>query len=328
MDFASIPVLATAISIIICWSLFAMFCSFLHEAIAQIKAERGRFMRKYLFKQLYDQPNGVNWASMLYMHGTVDLLTRATNMPTNHIAPKLFAETLIEVVGKAQVTQMKMAQVETSLTYRNYLLRDFQAATLVLEPSDVVSFFRQSLSSADVLAGQAGTRDEAIVYANLVVHIESWYQEMTGRLSLWYKKRTRLRLFILGALLGLIINMDSAQLFGHFNRSEASRNVVMNYYEVNSERLEAAARAASGSQAFDSVQRELRLFRQEMDSVIKEAALPVGWKYSILNPSGERSGGYLTKLLGVLISGFAASFGAPFWFDLLKKIYSRKPKND
>jgi hypothetical protein len=33
---------------------------------------------------------------------------------------------------------------------------------------------------------------------------------------------------------------------------------------------------------------------------------------------------WLFKIGGVLITGFAASYGAPFWFDLLKKIYQRK----
>ena len=59
MDFSTIPILPTAISIVICWALFAILCSLLHEAIAQLKAERGRFMKKYLFQQLQDLPNGV-----------------------------------------------------------------------------------------------------------------------------------------------------------------------------------------------------------------------------------------------------------------------------
>lgn len=325
MDFFSIPIVATAISIVICWSLFSMFCSFVHEAIVQIKAERGRYMRKYLFKQLYDQPNGVNWASMLYLHGTIDLLTRATNKPTSDIQPRLFAQTLIEVVGRAQVTQMNKAKVQDQLTYQNHLLNDFKAATLVLHPSDVVSFFRQSLSSAELMA--SGSGDEAVVYEHLVVHIEHWYSEMLERLSLWYKKRTRLRLFILGAVLGLLINMDSVQLFAHFKQNEASRAAVMNYYETNAEILEAKL-ASVDEQELAVIQEELRTYKKEIDSLIRAADLPVGWNYSIINPDSPAAGNVGWRLAGILISGFAASFGAPFWFDLLKKIYSRKPNAD
>jgi hypothetical protein len=52
--------------------------------------------------------------------------------------------------------------------------------------------------------------------------------------------------------------------------------------------------------------------------------LPIGEKCwaPLDTPEGiPRDGGYvLPKLLGVLISGVAASLGAPFWFDILKKL--------
>src|SRR5689334_14495244 len=111
----SLPIIPTAIAIVISWALFALFCSFVHEAVAQAKAERGRFMRKYLFKQLQDLPNGVNWASMLYLHGTIDLLSREANKPTNEIQPDVFAKTLIEVVGNAHIVQMQLPDLQRKL---------------------------------------------------------------------------------------------------------------------------------------------------------------------------------------------------------------------
>src|SRR6476620_11255523 len=111
----SLSIISVAIAIIISWALFAMLCSFLHETIAQTKAERGRFMRKYLFKQLQDLPNGVNWASMLYLHGTIDLLSREANKPTNDIQPDVFAKTLVEVVSNAHIVQMQLPTLQQSL---------------------------------------------------------------------------------------------------------------------------------------------------------------------------------------------------------------------
>src|SRR3954467_9141103 len=111
----SLSIISVAISLIISWALFAMLCSFIHEAIVQTKAERGRFMRRYLFKQLQDLPNGVNWASMLYLHGTIDLLSREANKPTNDIQPDVFAKTLVEVVSNAHIVQMQLATLQQSL---------------------------------------------------------------------------------------------------------------------------------------------------------------------------------------------------------------------
>src|SRR3954470_23905103 len=111
----SISVISVALAIIVSWAFFAMLCSFVHETIVQVKAERGRFMRKYLFKPLQDLPNGVNWASLLYLHGTIDLLSRDPAKPTNEIQPDVFSKTLIEVVGNAHIVQMELSALQQSL---------------------------------------------------------------------------------------------------------------------------------------------------------------------------------------------------------------------
>jgi len=326
MDFNSIPLLATTISVIICWSLFAILCSFIQEAIAQMKEERGRFLRKNIFRQLYDKPNGVNWGSLLYLHGTVDLLSKTSNKPTSDISPKLFAETLIEVVGKSHLVQMKKKDIPSPgvSSYTNTLLSDFRAATIVLQPSDVVNFFEQAMNSSDIYVTANGTRDETAIYLNLVNQVANWYVEMMQRLSMWYKKKVRWMLFIIGSILAIIINVDSVQLFTHFNNNTSSRIVMMNYYEANAERLNDLAKQTDDSISHDSIQGKLNYYRGEMESLIKEAALPVGWDHSYINPGNKNRGSFFWKLVGIIMSGFAASFGAPFWFELLKKVYSRK----
>jgi hypothetical protein len=336
MNFETIPIVAIALSIVISWSLYALFCSFLHEAIVQIKAERGRYMKKYLFKQLYDQPNGVNWASMLYMHGTVDLLTRKANKPTSDINPRIFAETLIEVVARAQITQMarhQMMQEEPGpkvrmqlsgqLNYEHELLNDFKAATLLLQQSDVVNFFRQAMASAELITADVqGSRDSA-VYRNLVQQVEQWYSEMMSRLSLWYRKKTKRNLFFLGSLLAFILNVDSIQLLEHFTKDPAARRVMIQYYEANTAQLHRLSAMASTDSTQVYAQR-IKLLKSEMDSLATAAQLPVGFRYNVFSAKSDNRN-ILMVLLGCLFSGFAASAGAPFWFDLLKKAYSVKP---
>ncbi len=359
MNIHSIPVVAIALSIVICWSLFSLFCSFVHEAIVQIKAERGRYMRKYMFKQFYDQPNGVNWASLLYLQGSVELLTRSVNKPTSDINSRLFAETLIEVVGKAHITQMNKQSIARHLPYNSPLLNDFKAATLCLQQSDLVGFFQQSLSSAELCTNPDGTPDEAAIYKCLVHQIETWYNQMMERLSLWYRKRTKMRLFLLGTVLAFILNVDSIRLFRHFTAEPASRKVMMEYYQANAERLNELVKEDPAKAA--DYKAQLIDYGRQMDSLAIAAALPVGWEQNLFNTNtwkvakeqrfgvqdplyvtekGRRQawagfkhdvwiflwgiGFFLLKMPGYLISGFAVSAGAPFWFDVLKKAYSAK----
>lgn len=72
----------------------------------------------------------------------------------------------------------------------------------------------------------------------------------------------------------------------------------------------------------------------KLDSLQKATILPVGFDSSIVKLAiGNRENKppeintfwfWFWKIIGVLISGFAASLGAPFWFDVLKKAYSVK----
>jgi hypothetical protein len=79
----------------------------------------------------------------------------------------------------------------------------------------------------------------------------------------------------------------------------------------------------------------LKILLNKLDTLQKETLLPVGFDSSAIHlaildktipqPQIHEKGFWFWKIIGILVSGFAASFGGPFWFDVLKKIYSKKP---
>jgi hypothetical protein len=63
---------------------------------------------------------------------------------------------------------------------------------------------------------------------------------------------------------------------------------------------------------------------------VEEAAnklrpLPIGWDFSAERPSGL---GIVLKVLGLVLTGGALMFGAPFWFDVLSKIMNLRFTGD
>lgn len=331
MDLSGIPLISTVFCLLICWALFAICCSFINEAIAQLKAERGRFMKKYLFQQLQDLPNGVNWGSLVYLNGAVDLLSRAPEKPTNDIPPELFARALVEVVGGAHLVQMNKAAVKDRLIYKNSLLDDFKAATLVLKPSDVAAFLAQAMRDAELRATSDGGLDEALIYQHLLGNISDWFTGLTGRIGYWYKKKTRQRLFILGLVLACLLNADSIRLFRYYNQNTAARASLIAFYyrherELSSIAASLDADARERQKAKDSLNVISIALKAQLDTLAASSAIPLGWPE---RGGAEASAGYgawgsiALRLLGLLISAFAASFGAPFWFDVIKKIYSK-----
>ncbi|MCF0060571.1 hypothetical protein MUK70_15110 [Dyadobacter chenwenxiniae] len=321
MTLADIPILATAIAIVVSWALYALFCSYILEAWVQIKADRGRFMKDYLYLQLMDNVNGINWAEMIYTHGTIDLLSRDPKKPSNDISPKLFAETLVEIVGSAHLVRSGISSFKgPTVGYRSELLRDFKYGTLLLNASDVVSLFRQAINYAELKAKKdaAGNINEEDVHNHLVGYFENWFNEFTQRLTLWYKKKTRERLFYLGILMAVIINVDSLQLFTFYENNPKAKADVIRFYNKHPNLEIGTAVNASKNPLTDTLK-----------SLIEETQLPVGFKHNLFkdkifqHKAKSNKWEILLKILGVLASGFAASFGAPFWFDVLKKATSK-----
>lgn len=353
MGLFDLPLVSMAISIIIMWGMMAILSGFVHEAIVQGLGERGRFMRKWLMNQMNDRVNGINWASLIYMHGSVELLSRDIKRPTGNISGKLFAQTLIEVIGKCHAAQMHESKVNDQFQAES--LRKLKHALQVLKPSDVVSMVQQGMTIAETRVSSAENREQQI-YDEVLKHIETWFSDFEWRMSDWYKRRTKTRLFLLGTLLAVLMHVDSIQLFDHVKTNPESRDKIIAYYETNVKHLESLAAQSENIQASDSIKLVIKAQSERIESLASNAELPVGWRLSVLNYqvwksqhpelSTDPSTSWLDKIgagvkrmlyfiwniistffswiFGALITGFAVSFGAPFWFDLLKKMYTLK----
>jgi hypothetical protein len=59
---------------------------------------------------------------------------------------------------------------------------------------------------------------------------------------------------------------------------------------------------------------------------LQQLQLPLGWAPKTATSDPRRipsqRGEWIAKVVGLLITAAALTFGAPFWFDLLKKIVS------
>jgi hypothetical protein len=341
MNIFSLPIIEIALSLIISWALFAIFCSLLQETMVQLKNERGRFFKKQLLRQFQDAPNQINWAALLYTHPAFDLLSRAYNKPPSEISAKIFSEALVEVVANAHTVQSKKLDTEliNSLTlphYENKLLNDFSLATKVLLPSELVALLNSSLNKAEIRAGSTNNRSEEKVYTHLVEEISDWYNQLSSRTTVWYRKLTKRRLFFLGLILSVVLNINSIALFKYFSANPAARTALIAYYEKNKDQLEAMAQKydqSSGphdSMTLKEIRKDVLLLKTNIDSLVDANEIPIGWKShpkkvsAHINSWWENILNGMLYLIGFVLTAFAASAGAPFWFELLKKAYTLK----
>ncbi len=257
MDLFSIPILSILISVVIAWALFGIACSMIHETVIRVKAERGRFMKKYLLQQLADDVNDINWGLELYRQAPVALLSRDIRKPPDEIDPGTFATALISAVANSTLVLTKLQAVEKKAEaggddsknvmaqlkgVSDPMLRQFKAATVLLRPSDQISLFSTLLAEAQVKAGQVLVTDkikmvqttDANIYDHLLEGLKEWNLALMQRLSLWYTKITHKRLFWLGLILAALINVDSIQFFIFFNQNPKARTILIDYYQHDS----------------------------------------------------------------------------------------------
>ncbi|HZN19824.1 MAG TPA: hypothetical protein VFB84_16815 [Micromonosporaceae bacterium] len=166
-------------------------------------------------------------------------------------------------------------------------------------------------------------------------NVEHWYDEQMGRVSGWYKRWAQWRLLIAGAVLAVLVNVDSIAIAQTLYQDEPVRSAVV-----------AQAVSAQGCPETPGAERDACLDRQQ--ALLRDLPLPLGWGFDqAVTRCREYSGGeaclphvenfvpflwdaatrngldaILLKLLGWILTAVAVAFGAPFWFDALSKLGS------
>jgi len=131
----------------------------------------------------------------------------------------------------------------------------------------------------------------------LKTQIEIWFNNGMDRASGWYKRKTQWIQFFLGLSLVIVLNIDSV----HIGRTLFAVNSPLRASLVESAKSFVTQPGGTN-----------RPFKDVVEA-ISTVSLPIGWSEF---PKPDQ---WLIMVLGWLITAFAVSLGAPFWFDLLNK---------
>ncbi len=162
-------------------------------------------------------------------------------------------------------------------------------------------------------------------YGQFVASVESWYDDIMERASGWYKRNVQLFLLLLGFVVAIIFNVDTLSVYNNLvSASDADLERLVALAESVSQkdlyvRREAAdSLAAAGEDTLYSVNTQLYDYIEENIQGLNDP-LGIGWEQH--EPTTDLFFWFF-KIFGWLITAVAISKGAPFWFDLLKKVVS------
>jgi hypothetical protein len=170
-------------------------------------------------------------------------------------------------------------------------------------------------------------------------NIEKWFDDSMDRVSGVFKRHSQWMALMIGFVIALILNVDSVDLTLYLWREPSVRQALAEnarMFELSQDELDANPEEA------------LQNFRNQFVGL----SLPIGWGFTrvantsfyddncqlfpgegqsfglpvigsnlcITPPNSNNQANLAIKLLGIAITALAARQGAPFWFDILKRV--------
>ena len=175
---------------------------------------------------------------------------------------------------------------------------------------------------------ELGPLDAAIQdLAALRTRIESWFDESMEHVSGIYKRRSKAWIFIVALLVTLPAGADSLRFVSTLYANPTLRDVLVREADqsvtapTSAPTTAAAAPTPATVASGNPTPTTNRLTASEAAKQLADLNQLFGFADQ---PEPFASGGWMawlaTRVLGAILTAFAVSLGAPFWFDVLGKI--------
>ncbi len=149
------------------------------------------------------------------------------------------------------------------------------------------------------------------------LEVQNWYNNVMDRASGWFKRFTQQILLFIGLGIAIVFNADTIQIFDTLNKDPEALQQVVQMAESYVNTRDQMTLGPPQEREFDVVLEDVKyLISQELESV--RSPLGLGWEQVEIASLGWQD--VLMKILGFILTALAVSLGAPFWFDLLRKL--------
>ncbi len=149
--------------------------------------------------------------------------------------------------------------------------------------------------------------------------LQTWFDDVMWQASGWYKRHVQFITLFVGLSIAGVLNADSFQIYKHLSNNAAAREslaAMAEKYAAENETLP-ETKTYTDTLAVKDIKKELDDVTSTGEFGEMSNVLGLGWQTGdvLVSPVS-----WLVRLLGWLITAFAISLGASFWFDILKKI--------
>lgn len=300
-------ILEVAIGVIFIFLLVSTICTAIREGIESKLKSRAAYLEQGI-RQLLNDPKGSGLAKSLYNHPLIyglfnsaykpgtntkspDLLAKGGELPS-YIPSKNFASALMDIAARGTVTDEYNSTAGSSAVTLDTIRQNIAG----IENPFVQ---RVLLNAIDTAQGDLNKAQ---------ANIEAWFNSSMDRVSGWYKRSTQWIIFWVAIAVSVGLNINTITIVNYLASNDTARKIA----------VEHAATTVKDSTAID-----YEKAKEELASLKLPIGWSDGWKSAAVSPNPKTAGFwnyFLGPLLGWLITAFAATLGAPFWFDMLNKM--------
>ena len=331
------PILDVAIGMAFVYLLLSLIASAIQELLSSLVESRSANLYNGIRSLLSGDTRMVK---LLYSHGLIAGLYRNPEQDFAGLGRSWFTHlrtALQPILGIRRIAPPAADEFTSDpLLLPAYIpARTFALALMdILNESktsgwELMEGIRQTLASASTevragaavqaLALRAGDDPEAFQ-----TYLEDWYNDTMDRVSGWYKQYVQNMLLIVAVLLSITFNVDSIRIGRTLRIEPTLRQTLTSAADAYIRNPPAASLPPATSTDYPG-----QKFHSAIDAfkeVSNSLGLPVGWHRTLpeywatlRNPSWLLLRSLLQSVAGWLITAFALSFGAPFWFDTLNR---------
>ena len=315
-------IIQVIISIVVVYLIFSVIVYVVVEWIATALQLRGRNLQQAIFN-LFEDAQKTDFGKLIYKHPQVNTLTRNDKKLPSYIPANNVSAALIDLVGAKTETVQKSETAFASYLTGLRQLNEGQLKTLLA----TITQTAQDLPT-------------------FTAAFEKWYNDYMDRVTGWYKKKIRWVVLAVSLAVNLSFNVDTIFILQKARTDPATRErlnalgdklladtafhqMVKNipnpgdgYTDeyVNDSSVHAGDTAVlntSNPLMADNSQEKWATQYAQLAAIVKDSDLPVGWG---IDKGYSKKEEWLFNILGWLLTTLALSAGAPFWFDVLKKL--------
>jgi hypothetical protein len=259
-------------------------------------------------------------------NGNIALDKKGNPRRPKYIPDPIFATAAFEVIMNAGKGEKDVAIESMSIPQ---MTENFKS---MVEKNNVLPYVFPNMEKAmDGL--KKGTMEFDNMVSDYRKNVEGWFEAVMSQSSEWYKVRAQWMSFLIGLSIAIIMNVDTIHVAQKLWQEPTARAVIV---------AQAQATAQSETPSPENIS----------FAAARSLNFPIGWTTTPLDtkscrvfdiidyqfvirsareclavtsfPAFNNIWGIFVKIIGFLLTAAAASQGAPFWFDILRKLVSFK----